>query len=426
MHTAEGMEMITMWGIFMIWASGSLGAPLTSRNVNISVDCKWTEVMSSHQKLAPTPLADLKASVSVGDKWNVLDISWAITIDSTIKDVEGFEIYILQDIFKCEYNPSLAEAMNRSLIPKDKEQIWFNYRIEVFHANYYVINACNLPLLPAENGKVFKSTKVWTPRESTAPPTTPTVTVAPDITTQVPGKGGRSLLLVPVGIIVGLALLLFGYITYRTVSASLTAGFQRLATGPKVPVLVVYPAESVEFQGAVVALAEFLQQHGGCSVEIDIWQQGSVAKLGPMRWLLEQVQTAHRVIIVAPQPSSQPSPQKLPFPGVSAPPAAAQDLYLLVLNLVAAQAMNGAQLAKFWVVRFGETGPLTSELQVCRTFSLMKDLKKLCRSLRSQRYTQIADLLTRSSDWCGRNDSEKLRAAVQALRGLPTHDIAAP
>lgn len=68
-----------------------------------------------------------------------------------------------------------------------------------------------------------------------------------------------------------------------------------------VPVLMVYSAENSVFQQAVVALAEFLQCHGGCRVAVDMWQQQKIAKLGPMRWLVEQVKAADRVLIVCPQ-----------------------------------------------------------------------------------------------------------------------------
>lgn len=80
-------------------------------------------------------------------------------------------------------------------------------------------------------------------------------------------------------------------------------GFKKLPTTPMVPVsvLVVYPAENLAFQRAVLALAEFLQWHGGCSVAIDMWQQGKIAKLGPMRWLAEQAKAAEQVLIVCPQ-----------------------------------------------------------------------------------------------------------------------------
>ena len=80
-------------------------------------------------------------------------------------------------------------------------------------------------------------------------------------------------------------------------------GFKRLPTAPlvPVPVLVVYPAENSAFQRAVVAMTEFLQWHGGCSVAVDMWQQGKIAELGPMRWLAEQAKAAHRVLVVCPQ-----------------------------------------------------------------------------------------------------------------------------
>lgn len=64
---------------------------------------------------------------------------------------------------------------------------------------------------------------------------------------------------------------------------------------------MVYPAESPVFQQGVVALAEFLQWHGGCNVAVDLWQQGQIAKLGPLRWLTEQVKAADFVLIIRPQ-----------------------------------------------------------------------------------------------------------------------------
>lgn len=84
---------------------------------------------------------------------------------------------------------------------------------------------------------------------------------------------------------------------------SRSLGFTLLRTSPMVPipVLMVYPAQNPAFQQGVVALAEFLQWHGGCNVSVDMWQQGKIAKLGPMRWLAEQVKAADRVLIVCPQ-----------------------------------------------------------------------------------------------------------------------------
>ncbi|XP_056129439.1 interleukin-17 receptor B [Lampris incognitus] len=154
-----------------------------------------------------------------------------------------------------------------------------------------------------------------------------------------------------------------------------------------VPILLVYPVENPVFQRAVAALAEFLQHHGGCNVAIDMWQQGKIAEQGPMRWLAEQAKSAERVIILCPQLQPFHCPPKH---GVSEQsiPAAAQDLYPLVLHMVASHAKSSSELAKFWAVQFGKPqdkkhGNLLVELRACKKFCLMKDLDKLYRSLHS-------------------------------------------
>lgn len=85
------------------------------------------------------------------------------------------------------------------------------------------------------------------------------------------------------------------------------------------------------------------------------------------------------------QSSLQPS--NFPEPSI---PAAAHDLYPLILNIVAGHAKSANDLAKFWVVQLGERETkrpcsLVVELRACKTFCLMKDLVKLCRSLHMQR-----------------------------------------
>ena len=77
-----------------------------------------------------------------------------------------------------------------------------------------------------------------------------------------------------------------------------------VSSEPPISVLLVYPAECPAFQKAVVALAEFLQEHGGCSVAVDLWQQGQIAELGPMRWVADRAKAADRVLVVCPQVQS--------------------------------------------------------------------------------------------------------------------------
>ncbi|XP_034392839.1 interleukin-17 receptor B isoform X2 [Cyclopterus lumpus] len=227
------------------------------------------------------------------------------------------------------------------------------------------------------------------------------------------------------GLLAGLMILSSCYMIYKRCGANVASslGFKRLPTSPvaPVPVLVVYPAEDSAFQQALVALTEFLQGYGGCSVAIDMWEQRKIAELGPMRWLAEKAKNAHRVLIVCPKSSSLPShsPPNHTFPEPSIP-ASAHDLYPLILNMVAGHAKSASDLAKFCVVQLGEQqdkkpSNLALELRACKTFRLMKDLNKLCRSLHSESQDdkKISDLIFRPGfEKC----TVKLREAVEKLQ----------
>uniref|UniRef100_A0A3Q1GDV8 SEFIR domain-containing protein n=1 Tax=Acanthochromis polyacanthus TaxID=80966 RepID=A0A3Q1GDV8_9TELE len=228
------------------------------------------------------------------------------------------------------------------------------------------------------------------------------------------------------GSLAGLAILSSCYLIYKNYRSNVAAslGFQNLPDAVPVPVLVVYPAENSAFQRAVVALAEFLQWHGGCSVAFDMWHQGKVAELGPMRWLAEQVKAADRVLIICPGTVQCPPHHSFPEPSI---PAAARDLYPLILNMVASHAKSAGELAKFWVVQLGERqdkkpSTLAPELRTCRTFRVMKDLKKLCEGLHDARQSdrKISDLLLRPGFSYSEKSAKKLKEAVEMLRGNQT------
>ncbi|KAM6924568.1 interleukin-17 receptor B [Xenentodon cancila] len=235
---------------------------------------------------------------------------------------------------------------------------------------------------------------------------------------------------ITLGILAILMILSSCYFIYKKCGASNATflGFTELPLLSKdpVPVLVVYPAENLKFQQAVVALAEFLQRHGGCNVAIDMWQQERIAELGPMRWLAEQADAAHCVLIVSAlveTSSSLPCPsspdQSLPELSI---PAAAHDLYLLTLNMVASHAKSANKLAKFRVVQLNERdGPvcaLPPELRVCKNFWLMKDLNKLCKTIHTQRQGEkkISGLMFTSGGYYGKKSTLKLREAVERQR----------
>lgn len=74
-----------------------------------------------------------------------------------------------------------------------------------------------------------------------------------------------------------------------------------------VGVLVVYPAVDSVFQSAVMAIADFLQCHRELKVIIDMWQRGSLAGQGTLRWLNSQVICADKVLIILPPQKNESS-----------------------------------------------------------------------------------------------------------------------
>ncbi|KAJ3586092.1 hypothetical protein NHX12_012493 [Muraenolepis orangiensis] len=186
-----------------------------------------------------------------------------------------------------------------------------------------------------------------------------------------------------------------------------------ISTQTPVSVLLVYPAECPAFQKTVVALAEFLQEHGGCSVAVDFWQQGKIAELGPMRWAAGQAKAADRVLVVCPQPISCRSNHSFLGPSI---PASANDLYPLVLNMVASHAKDPSELAMFWAVQLGKgerPRSLPGEMTACKFFSLTKDLDKLCRSLHNKR--QDSSIPQRPEMLYNKKSTMKLQDAIGQL-----------
>uniref|UniRef100_A0A3Q3ILX0 SEFIR domain-containing protein n=1 Tax=Monopterus albus TaxID=43700 RepID=A0A3Q3ILX0_MONAL len=379
--------------------------------------------LPSTSDTSPSFPEDLNVKQVTVEGTDMLNISWAINIDASIEYLTGTRIEISGELaYLCEYSPRFAQA---GLTGSKKR--WFHFLV-MASEGYHLIQASNLPLPPVGSGNYIKYTSI-----ELFPSRLP-ATVTPE-PTQVPTDFAANEILVSslrtdgITVIIsgGLAcLIILGscYIIYKTCGANITKSFglKSLPMVP-VPVLVVYPAENSVFQQAVVALTEFLQWHGNCSVAVDMWQQGKIADLGPMRWLAEQVKAADRVLIVCPQSSSQPShsPPTHSFPEPSIP-AAAYDLYPLILNMVASNAKNAKELAKFWVVQLGEQqakrhSNLALELRSCSTFYLMKNLNQLCRSLHTQREGNkaIFNLIFRPEVVYSEKSTVKLREAVENL-----------
>ncbi|XP_034392838.1 uncharacterized protein LOC117733354 isoform X1 [Cyclopterus lumpus] len=407
-----------MWGGSLIVFS-YLAVQVTSQE--IKVECREFHVFPPYSNITPSVLADLRVKlVTVGEK-DMMNISWAINIDASNKYLTGIRIVIMgQPTYHCTYKPVLSEAGIRGSVQK-----WFYYLVEASYG-FNSIQAASLPFSLSESVIAYKLATITIPRPTRRVTTKPCTVPIENRTDAVPGNVNFTRIALAVfGLLAGLMILSSCYMIYKRCGANVASslGFKRLPTSPvaPVPVLVVYPAEDSAFQQALVALTEFLQGYGGCSVAIDMWEQRKIAELGPMRWLAEKAKNAHRVLIVCPKSSSLPShsPPNHTFPEPSIP-ASAHDLYPLILNMVAGHAKSASDLAKFCVVQLGEQqdkkpSNLALELRACKTFRLMKDLNKLCRSLHSESQDdkKISDLIFRPGfEKC----TVKLREAVEKLQ----------
>ncbi|KAL3063946.1 hypothetical protein OYC64_000290 [Pagothenia borchgrevinki] len=379
-----------MWGATMI-CFFFVAAQVTSQEIKVECRKHRSNVPPPGSNFSPSSLKELRGELVPDGANYMINISWAISVDASLKYLTDTRIMNMgSPTYHCQYNPILAKANLTG------SKVWFNYLFNARHGSHF-IQVANLPLPPVNSGINYKTTSIIVPRSKppTDEPESESTSVLPD--------------------------------KYLGANFANSLVFKRLPTAPivPVPVLVVYPAVNSAFQQAVVALAEFLHGHGGCSVAVDMWQQGKIAELGPMRWLAEKVMTAKRVLIICPQPHLQ-TRASTPNVTLQEPsiPAAAQDLYPLILNMVASHAKSPGDLAKFCVVQLGKQqdkklGNLPLELRTCKTFSLMKDLNKLCRRLhtKSKDDKTISDLIFRPGVAYIEKCTGKLREAVEKLGG---------
>ncbi|XP_061527039.1 uncharacterized protein LOC133399487 isoform X3 [Phycodurus eques] len=412
-----------------------LSALVTSQAINVK--CQENYDFPPTSDRSPSLLADLKLDLVKVSGKDMMNVSWAIDIDASIKYLIGTRI-IGKAVHLCEYVPPLAESNLTGI-----RQLWFHYLVKESYGSLILVS--NLPLPPLGSDLSYKLAKIvkksTRPTQSLAPKPKPKPKPKPtrfptakitDITTANPitdPKDAFNRILVKVYLGLAAAMILTsGYIIYKRcgTNSSSSAGLKSLATSAEVPVrvLLVYPPENGAFQKATMALAEFLQSHAGCSVAIDVWQQNRIAHVGPMRWLAEQVEAARRVLVVCP-PSCHPPPITVSAStGGTNIPAAAHDLYPLILNMVASHAKSARELAKFWVLQLGEQqdkrcNNLAPELRACELFCLMKDLSKLCHTL----HTHEQNAKTRSTPVFGpgiiddRTSVLKLRDSVEKLSG---------
>ncbi|CAM4713183.1 unnamed protein product [Leuciscus chuanchicus] len=193
----------------------------------------------------------------------------------------------------------------------------------------------------------------------------------------IPGKSG---LATGVGCVLALlSVLLCGCITCQMLRW--VRGSKR---GACVRVLLVYPAVDGVFQRTVMLLAQSLQSRAGVTVVIDMWDRGSLAEQGPLRWINTQAELADKVLIITPPQTDDLKSNLVPSVSDDMVSASASSLFALTLNLVSSAARDPLGRDKFWVVNLQAEDPsVRPELRGFRRFLLPRDSEKLHQKLQS-------------------------------------------
>ncbi|KAL1269161.1 hypothetical protein QQF64_031450 [Cirrhinus molitorella] len=397
----------------------------------------------------PSPLHELTAELS--ESQTSLIIRWSINIDSSIRSLNGTWIKLIaepESNYRCEYQPPFT---SKQISLTGQEQLWFSFTVQntsICPSASHYISAYNIPP-PSneENGNYVKlaQTVQWNAdiyavlNGDKIVVTFNTSLVVDRHTIQlsnrkeplnrIEGKGeckvekceveleymeymgpcedlmiwikpkhcqdeydwkhqelvctNSSGLAIGVGCaLTFLVILLCCCIVYQIIKR--VGGSKRAVS---VRVLVVYPAVDTVFQRSVLLLAESLQSHGDVSVVLDMWETGSLAKQGPLRWLNTQADLAERVLIISPPRHTQTDDLKsklvpsMPDDTVS---ASASNLFALALNLVTSAAHDPHGRDKFWVINLDHDEKCVhTELRGHRMFVLPKDMKKLYQQLLS-------------------------------------------
>ncbi|XP_041953267.1 interleukin-17 receptor B isoform X2 [Alosa sapidissima] len=395
----------------------------SSSQINVTCGSKVPPGAYEEYESNPSVLHDLRVALISTDDGPMLNISWAIKVDASINTLIGLLLDVSEkDILYCQYNPSF-----NSVSIRDADVLWFSYKVHAEPDDFTTIVAYNLPEPPYGSGiLISKSTFISTPgcdniimmnhHSCSRWKETTRQTTAHPPTFKVQKEQSSASWIVPLAMLAMLLVFAIGVGLYIGRSRSLSKMTPELVP---VSVLMVYPAVDAVFQRAVLALADFLQSSGGCSVAIDVWQRGRLAELGPLRWLHTVAESADRVLVVLPCHAADldESMGKLLTPSwvEHTVPASAYELYPLALKMLSH--------SKLWVVHLGKTTTRSSvpvELMGCRSFALLEDLQKLFHGLCAG-HTPVGAPWLRS--WWGRGkrqqDSgaalDKLKEVVQQL-----------
>ncbi|XP_058499930.1 uncharacterized protein LOC131469095 [Solea solea] len=145
-----------MWGVALIFLS-CVQAEVMSHE--ITVKCREYYGFPPISNTTPSFLADLKGELVTVEENTMLNISWAVNIDASIKYLKGTYITIDGESYHCDYKPHLSEDITES------KQRWFSFLIEASNG-FTSIQVTNLPLPPLGSDSSYKTLLFNIPKQS--------------------------------------------------------------------------------------------------------------------------------------------------------------------------------------------------------------------------------------------------------------------
>ncbi|XP_067250234.1 interleukin-17 receptor B-like isoform X2 [Chanodichthys erythropterus] len=406
------MREITAFVLLIQWTTSD-----SSSHSIVSVcrkeDFNPIELYTSHESI-PSPLHAVSADLS--ESQTSLNIRWAINVDSTIHTLKSTWIQVTSELFyRCEYQPPFtSKHINLDALQQEDNYIksfetakvrWNAQIYSVLHDDKIVVNfnassaADRYTIELTKKGDLLKTVEkkegckeCQVELEYTGPCEDLTIWILPHFEASCSHDRyaqhevkcrDRPDLAIGAGcmlVLIFLSILLCCCIMCQILWW--VRGSKRVSS---VRVLVVYPAVDGVFQRAVMLLTQFLRSRGGVTVVIDVWERGSLAEQGPLRWLHTQADLADRVLIILPPRRTQTDNLKSNLvPGMTddAVSASASTLFTQTLNLVSSAAHDPHGRDKFWVINLDhDNKSVQTELRGCRTFVLPRDLERLHQQL---------------------------------------------
>ncbi|MBN3278056.1 I17RB protein, partial [Polyodon spathula] len=149
----------------------------------------------------------------------------------------------------------------------------------------------------------------------------------------------------------------------------------------------------------------------------------NIAEMGQVQWLATQKETADKIVVICSNSAKSKwhSASNLTAEDYTVSPSL-EDMYSLTLNMFSSDLKYPAALNKYMVVYFDKisTGKnIPPAFSFCKSYSLMKDIGKICKSMRStpdHRFSQEINPLLCSKLQCNKESTQHLRSAILELK----------